>query len=264
MPLVLAFCLAAFAGVLAFTAIKNQEQAVTKGWALKRVLVVNEDVAEGTEITEDMLQPREMPERFISPSNIGIDSRNLIQGHKILVDVKAGDPLLWTQFSMMKNVERLSTKVLKRMRAYTLNVTGASAVGRWIRPNDRVDIIWVFKDPQTQENVATTIKQNVVVLATGLITGSTNMALTTEEERSYSEISLMVLPEEVEQLALAQDLGTLLLSLRNEEDADSVSGGSKTTSGTLFDSNAQKNTDTKRNTMTGIEVVRSSGGGAAR
>ncbi len=89
-----------------------------------------------------------------------------------------------------------------------------------MRPNDHVDIIGTFKDPQTSEQVAVTLLQNVIVLATGKITGTTNVNLIPEGQREYNNVSLLVIPEEAEILVLAQELGALTLSLRNEDDID--------------------------------------------
>jgi pilus assembly protein CpaB len=253
MPLVMAAFFAIFAGVLAFGGIKKQEQARQKGWHLKTILVADENLSEGTVVTSDLVALRQIPERFISSSNIGAGDIGVIRNQRILVNVQEGDPLLWSQFSVSKSSERLSTKVLKRMRAFTLKVDNVSSVGGWIRPNDRVDIIGIFKDAQTQENVSITLMQNVMVLATGIITGTTHVALMPESDRRYSEVSLMVLPEDVEQLALAQELGTLILSLRNEEDAEMLSESRKTTIRTLTDSDVQKNLGEKRKSL--IEVI---------
>jgi len=255
MPLVIAGVLALLAGILAFTGIKKRERDITGKWILKTILVANTDLAEGTVVTGDMVVSRQIPERFITSSNIGAGDVNVIRNQRILVNVQAGDPLLWSQFSVAKSVEKLSSKVLKRMRAFTLKVDDVSSVGGWIRPNDRVDIIGLFKDPQSQESMSMTLMQNVMVLATGTITGTTNVIFVGDKERRYSEVSLMILPEDVEQLALAQELGGLVLSLRNEEDAEMLSENRRTTIRTLTDTGIRESLGQKRKAM--IEVLHS-------
>ncbi|HTO98331.1 MAG TPA: RcpC/CpaB family pilus assembly protein, partial [Myxococcales bacterium] len=59
---------------------------------------------------------------------------------------------------------------------------------------------------------------NVVVLATGRITANTTHV--PEEESRFSTVTLLALPEEAEMLAVAQELGTLTLLLRNPDDLD--------------------------------------------
>ncbi|WP_410965809.1 Flp pilus assembly protein CpaB, partial [Salmonella sp. SAL4438] len=88
-------------------------------------------------------------------------------GQKVMVALQAGDPLLWSQFETSRAAERLTTKVMKRMRAVTIEARASSAVGGWVRPNDHIDVIGTFKDPDTNQQVALTLLQNVIVLATG-------------------------------------------------------------------------------------------------
>jgi pilus assembly protein CpaB len=93
-------------------------------------------------------------------------------------------------------------------------------VGGWIRPNDHVDVIGTFRDPQTHEALSVTLLENVIVLATGKMTGTTRVHHLPENQRGYTDVTLLVMPEEAELLALANDLGKLTLSLRNDEDLD--------------------------------------------
>ena len=88
-----------------------------------------------------------------------------------------------------------------------------------MRPNDHVDVVGSFRDPQTQQLKSVTLLQNVVVLATGRINASTTAPA--DEDRRYTSVTLLVLPEEAEILTLAQETGTLTLLLRNPDDLDS-------------------------------------------
>lgn len=219
-PLFVALALGLIAGVIAFSAVKKKEMDVRRGWNLVPVVVASTDLSEGSVVTMEMVSQRSIPEQFVTSSVVKPDSASYIVNQKVLVPVQAGDPLLWSQFETTKVAERLSTKVQKKARAITVETKGAQSVGGWVRPNDHVDIIGTFKDPGTGEQVALTLMQNVVVLATGKITGTTNVNLIPEGQRDYANVSLLVIPEEVEILVLAQELGALTLSLRNDEDAD--------------------------------------------
>jgi pilus assembly protein CpaB len=219
-PLFVALGLGLIAGVIAYSAVKKRELEVRKGWNLVPVVVAATDISEGAVVSMEMISQRAIPEQFVTSSVVKPDSASYIVNQKVLVPVQAGDALLWSQFETTRAAERLSTRVIKKARAVTIDVKGATAVGGWVRPNDHVDIIGTFKEPGTGEQVAVTVLQNVVVLATGKITGTTNVNLVPENQRDYSNISVLVIPEEVEILVLAQEIGALTLSLRNEEDAD--------------------------------------------
>jgi pilus assembly protein CpaB len=233
-PLFVALVLGLIAGIVAYSAIKKKERDVRQGWNLIPVVVAAVDISEGTVITFDMISQRSVPEQFVTSSVVKPDSASYVVNQKVLVPVQAGDPLLWSQFETTKAAERLSTKVMKKARAITIEASKSSSVGGWVRPNDHVDIIGTFKDPQTNESVAVTLMQNIIVIATGKITGTTNINLIPEAQRDYSNVSVLVIPEEAEMLVLASELGALTLSLRNEEDVDTLEERGRATINTLL------------------------------
>lgn len=256
-PLVIALVLGLLAGVVAYSAIKKKETDVRRGWNLVPVVVAAQDIPEGTQITFEMISQRNVPEQFVTSSVIKPDSASYILNQKVLVSLQAGDPLLWSQFETTKSAEKLSTKVQKKARAVTIEATKTSSVGGWVRPNDHIDVIGTFKDPQTNESVAVTLLQNVIVLATGKITGTTNVNLIPEAQRDYGNVTLMVLPEEAEILVLASELGQLQLALRNEEDVDMIETRSHTTIHTLLSGERTKELEKIRRDT--IQVIRGSG-----
>ena len=254
-PLLIAIILGVLAGAFAFTAIKRKEKEVKAGWNLVPVIVANQDVGEGTVVTYEMVSQRPIPEQFVTSSVVKPDSASYIVGQKVLVPLQTGDALLWSQFETSKAAEKLSTIVQKKGRALTLDIKGSKmSVGGWIRPNDHVDIIGSFRDPTSGENLAVTLMQNVVVLATGKITGTTNINLIPESDRDYQTVSLLVLPEEAEILSLADDLGSLTFTLRNPEDIDVQEERGRATIQTLLTGERMKALQTLRYRT--IQVIR--------
>jgi pilus assembly protein CpaB len=234
-PLVVAVVLALLGFTVGYSAIQRQRADVRKGWNLVPVVVAAVDVAEGSVVTMDMVSQRSIPEQFVTSSVVKPDSASYVVGQKVLVALQAGDPLMWSQFETSRATERLATKVQKQMRAFTIDAKLTSSVGNWVRPNDHVDVLGTFRDPDTNQPVAMTLLQNVVVLATGKVTGTTNVNLLAESERTYSNVSLLVVPEEAEILLLASELGSLAMSLRTEDDISTTENRLPTTLRTLFD-----------------------------
>jgi len=175
------------------------------------------------------------------------------------VPLQVGDPLLWSQFETMRASERLSTKVQKKTRAITIEASKNASVGGWVRPNDHVDVIGTFRDPSTNENTAVTLLQNVIVLATGKITGTTNVNLIPEGQREYANVSLMVIPEEAEILVLAQELGELTLALRNEDDVDMLEERGRATIHTLLSGERTRVLQERRREI--ITIIKGTGDG---
>jgi pilus assembly protein CpaB len=255
-PLVVALVLGFLAGFIHVSAVRKERADARKGWNIVPVVVASQDIPEGTVVSYDMVAQRPVPEQFVTSSVVKPDSVTYVVGQKVLVPLQQGDPLLWSQFETTKAAERLSTKVQKKGRAITIEAKSTTAVGGWIRPNDHVDVIGTFRDPQTDENVAVTLLQNVIVLATGKITGTTNVNLIPEGQRTYSDISLLVIPEEAEILVLAQELGNLTLSLRNEDDVDIIEERGRATISTLLSGERTRVLEKKRQEI--IQIIKGS------
>jgi pilus assembly protein CpaB len=253
-PLIVAVVLFAVGFGVSFSAIQKQRADVRKGWNLVPVIVAAVDISEGTVVTMEMISQRSIPEQFVTSSVVKPDSASYIVNQKVLVALQSGDPLLWSQFETTKAAERLSTKVQKKARAITIEAKTTTAVGGWVRPNDHVDIIGTFKDPATGEQVAVTLLQNVIVLATGKITGTTNINLVPDNQREYQNVSLLVIPEEAEIIVLAQELGQLTLSLRNEDDIDVLDERGRATINTLLSGERTKVLQAKR--FNTIQVIK--------
>ena len=221
-PLLIALGLGLVAGAVAWSAIRVQERRVTAGWETVWVLCAARDVAEGTELDQEMVKRCEMPSRFVTDSffRIGPDGALAAAspvGQRVAVPLKERDPILVSHFEPAREAD-FSTMINPKGRAVTIDVQERNAVGLWVRPNDHVDVIGSFRDHDTQALRTVTLLQNVVVLATGRVTAnSTHVA---DEDRRFQTVTVLVLPEEAEILTLAQEMGTLTLLLRNPEDLD--------------------------------------------
>ena len=253
-PLFVAIVLAVIAAVIVRSVISRQETEVRKGWNLTPIVVAATDIPEGTTITMEMMSRHMIPEQFVTSSVVKPDSANFIDGQKVLVPLQQGDMLLWSQFETSKAAERLSTIIQKKGRALTIDASGSKAVGGWLRPNDHIDIIGSFKDPNSGEQMAVTLMQNVMILATGKITGTTNINMVPESDRNYNNVSLLLLPEEAEILSLATQLGDLTFTLRNPEDIDVQEERGRATMQTLLTGERIKALQKQRTTS--IQIIR--------
>ncbi len=233
-PLFIAVILGVLAALLYWVDLSHAKKAASAGWDLKAVVVATDDIDEGTVLDTSMVAQRRIPSQFVTASVIPPDQVGFAVGQKVMVSIKRGDPLLWTQFESSKGLERLSKAVQKNFRAVTLPATDKDGVGGWVRPNDKVDVLLTYRDNQAGEVSTVTILASVLVLATGKITGTTNVNLLPEEERHYSAVTLLMLPEEAEMLNLAQDVGKVSLVLRNDEDLETQGERQKTTLRTLL------------------------------
>jgi pilus assembly protein CpaB len=221
-PLFIALALGVLAGFVAWSSLRARERKVKDRWATVNVLCAKVDIAEGMELDQEMVAIREIPSQFVTASFIrsGEDGKLLRDspiGQRLMVPLKAGDPILVSHFEAAREAE-FSTMINPKGRAVTIDVQEKSAVGLWVRPNDHVDVIGSFRDLASQELKTVTLLQNVVVLATGRVTANT--LYVPEEQKKFQTVTLLVLPEEAQILTLGQELGQITLLLRNPEDLD--------------------------------------------
>jgi pilus assembly protein CpaB len=254
LPLIAALGLGLLAGVTAYWGLKRKEADVRQGWNLVPVVVASRDLPEGSAVTLEMMMERSIPEQFATTSVVKPDLISLIENQRLLVPVQRGDPFLWTQFETTQGSDRLASKIQRKGRAITIDVSKRAAVGGWVRPNDHVDVLATFRDPHSNQQMVVTLLQNVIVLATGRISGTSNTNLASGATRDYGNVSLLVLPEEAEILALASELGSLALSLRSDEDVDPVDNRGHATIQTLLSGERAKTLQEKRHQT--IQIIR--------
>lgn len=118
----------------------------------------------------------------------------------------------------------LAPLIPKGMRAITIAVSDEIAVGNWIQPGDRVDILLIgtsstrepgATEPPFRDGEARTILENQSVLAVGdSIVGASS------DNHTYRHVTLAVTPQDAVLVALAGSVGTYHLSLRPRDDND--------------------------------------------
>jgi pilus assembly protein CpaB len=254
--LYISLLLASLAGVAAFSSVRLKQRKVEDRWATVRILCAKTDVAEGTELTHDMVAIREIPAQFVTASFVKVDEEGKpVQenpvGQRVAVPLKAGDPILVSQFEAARESD-FSTMISPNGRAVTIDVQEKSAVGLWVRPNDHVDVVGSFRDPASHELKTITLLQNVIVLATGRITANT--VYVADDDKKFQTVTLLVLPEEAQMLTLGQELGQLTLLLRNPGDLDLLDKRSVVDERALF--TGERTTELQQKRYRTIQIIR--------
>ncbi|MES2445125.1 MAG: Flp pilus assembly protein CpaB [Pseudomonadota bacterium] len=145
-----------------------------------------------------------------------------LQGTVVRFAIPAGQPI--TQGGLVKPGDRgfLAAALGPGMRAVTVPVDAKSSVAGFVFPGDRVDLIL------TQEvagggdgpplKASETVLRNVRVLATDQRTDQTKDDKGNTVVVGYSTVTVEATPKIAEQIAVAQTLGSLSLSLRSIAD----------------------------------------------
>lgn len=130
------------------------------------------------------------------------------------------EPLLPQKVSGFGEKATVAALLPRGMLAYTLPVDAAKSVGGFILPGTRIDIILTVND-RYEGLITYFLLQNVEVIAVDQDTDIDRI-----RARIASTVTIGVLPEELKQLTLASNVGSLTIALRGFESSDVYSGES--------------------------------------
>ena len=194
-----------------------------------KVLVARKAMPVGTIIDAESLTYQPWPKELLqsayymegSPDS---DISKLI-GTVVRYQVTAGQPL--TRGSLVGPNDRgfLAAALGPGMRAVTVPVNVSSGVAGFVFPGDRVDMV-LTQDVQGGGDgpalkVSETIMRNIRVLATDQRIDSKDATTGKTVVTTFSNVTLEVTPRIAEKIAVAQNMGTLSLSLRSLADSAS-------------------------------------------
>jgi len=204
--------------------VTELKDAINRRYGTMEVLCFANEVPAGTVLAKSDLGTKTVPALGLRGQALTAENVTDVVGRKILLGHRRGDVLFWADVEGGNPAEKgLSADIKQKMRAVSINCSGATSVSTMVKPNDHVDVIGTFdmsEDPhgssKTKSLVTCTILQNVLVLATGSRTAKTrDQGLS----GGYSTVTLEVSPREAEMLAFSEQIkGRLILSLRNRND----------------------------------------------
>lgn len=170
------------------------------------VVVVTRAVARGSTITDDAVEVRSLPSRFLPPGAVRDPARAV--GGVVVTDLAAGEVLTRLRLAGA-GAGRIASLVPAGMRAVQLPVSGTVGV----EPGDLVDVIATFGGGGAHTEVTA---EGVEVLAIGRGVAAPLGAATPS-----GSVSLLVLAgvEDAERLAFAAAFATLSVGLRGPADA---------------------------------------------
>ncbi|MDR3457085.1 MAG: Flp pilus assembly protein CpaB [Verrucomicrobiae bacterium] len=206
---------------------KMEQEAAAK---LKGELVVaaSVDIPAGTELTMQMISPKEVPPQFIPAQAIqGSDQVKQILGRKARVAVTAGQIILWSDLAS-ETRGGLSSIIPEGEGAFTVSIAKGIKPGL-IQPSDHIDIIASFAIPKpnqplpTDANAAASWREvsdvvNVVVLqnVTVLAVGDTFGGGVKSQNESGGDLTLSLTLSEAQLVMFAGQNGELGAVLRRE------------------------------------------------
>ncbi|MEI7898928.1 MAG: Flp pilus assembly protein CpaB [bacterium] len=189
------------------------------------VIGVKKDLPSGTVLSLDDIGGINVIEKSVKGHIVKVEDHLILIGRKTIRPLQANSPIFWSDIEGGEPGSRgLANDIKQRMRAISVNVSGAASVAGMVKPNDHVDVLGTFSFPSKTvpgelELVTLTILQDVLILATGKETAKSQLIADSRGSGSYNTVTLEVTPREGEMLVFSEQIkGRLSLALRNPDD----------------------------------------------
>lgn len=223
---------AVLAAVIYAMVLNSAEKKLNAGKNLKTVLVPIRDIKEREVIKRDYLKRVQIPAAYVQKDaftwTTDADFAK-IDNAIARVQIPKGNQISQYAVTSLSPEAGLSSKIPVQMRGFIITVP--TNVASMIKPDDNIDVLLTFEAAMkngSRQRVAITLLQNVKVLGVGSNLGQgldakTAAALRNQEEdaNAYTDtgmLSLALSPTDAQFLALAQEEGTLSVTLRQPGD----------------------------------------------
>jgi pilus assembly protein CpaB len=215
-PLIIAGIMGILAVVLVFSYIKKVEKtSAAQEIEYGKVVVAKTQIPVRTKIKEAMLDESIVPADAIHPD--AVTEMDEILGKVTNQVIFEGEQILSAKFEDALNMKELAFIIEEGMRAVSVGVSDITGLGGNLKPGDHVDVIGVFPSEITGVDSSFTILWDVQVKAVDRSLGPED-----EEEAATKSkgrtVTLAVTPQQAEKLLLADEKGTLRLSLRHPDE----------------------------------------------
>jgi len=224
-PMVL-LLIAVILGFLATTAMAKYLEKQTGPATGKTVLTAAVDLPPGTMITKEHLAEVQWPSPKV-PESLISDPEEVVNKYTSAM-VAAGEPLPRSRISDMTYTGEIKGYIPPGYRAMAIKIDRAVKAGGLLAPGSFVDVITVITE-RGYEPVSRIILQNIKVLSVGTRPTDPEDKEKQDKAQQGTEevVTLLLLPDEAEKLALAITRGKIQLMARGVSDtAATVTMGS--------------------------------------
>ncbi len=241
LPIIFSFVAALISLILIYRYINQMKASIYEGMELQRVFVFKYDVERGTLIDPDIFEIKEIPVRFLDSTVITESQIGDLQGRRVSISAKKGDILRSIHIDS-NDSDNLSRTLPSDYRAVTVEIDDINSLSHSLKPGDRVDIFVTFSDPASSETKTVLLFQNIEIISTGIKRkDEVKNSETDESDSSYSNITLLMKPEDAALLVFFRDNGKLSIVLRNPTDKKRIRNINEITYKSLYFKDKRKN-----------------------
>ncbi len=199
-----------------FSGVEQREERQAEVNKLARVVVATQDMAFGTPLTQTNLRLVNWPANSVPQGAFSDISVAMRGGRVALRPITIGEPVLATKVSGEDGRATLAALLPDDQRAVSIPVNEVAGVAGFVRAGDVVDVLLTRQIPgegaQPSDKMTTVVLENTLVLAVDQVAS--------ENETDATVAKTATLQTDIygaQKLALAQQIGSLSLTLRNIE-----------------------------------------------
>lgn len=182
------------------------------------VVVPVQDMPVGATLDERVVAGRPVSADLLYPGAITVAEFDAYKGQSLIRPVLKGRPLLRADLRPM--YADFAGSLEPGTRAMTIEVDELNSVAHMVQPGNRIDLMLAIRRDDGGQTVVP-FMDRMKVLATGqkvMPDGEEKPAGASRKAYNYSNLTLQVTPSQAARLTLAQDLGKMRFTLRNEKD----------------------------------------------
>ncbi len=210
--LTIAVIIALATSVITFNWIKKETAAKQDAYKTLPVAVAITDLQWGTAINKEMVKTVPYLAGSLPEGSYFTDVASL-EGRVLLSPVRANEPILKSRLTPEGNeTGGVAAIIDPNKRAMAVKVDKVIGVSGFIHPGNRVDVLVTIDRDRQNSPITKIVLQNILVLTTG-----TEMEKKGKDQKAVpvDVITLELMPEEAEKLALAVTEGRIQLALRS-------------------------------------------------
>ena len=207
-----------------FSGFERAQEEAVQDTELTRIVVATQEIGFGTPISSTNTRLASWPSNALPPGAFSSIEEATQGGRVALRPIVLGEPILSSKVSGEGGRATLASVIPEDQRAVSIPVNAIAGVGGFVRAGDVVDVMLTRQIPgegaSSTDKMTTVVLENVLVLATDQVADENN---TTPAVATTATLQTDIYG--AQKLALATQIGTLSLSLRNVE--NQVVGGTR-------------------------------------
>ncbi len=196
-----------------FSSVEEQQERVAAEQDLVRIAVARQELDFGSPLTADNVRMVSWPANSV-PAGAFRSSQDLISANRVAIrPIANGEPILDSRIS---GRAVLSANLAPDARAFSVSINAVTGVAGFVTPGDVVDVLLTRQMPgegaNNDDRMTVVLLENIQVLAVDRRSGENQT-----DPAVGKTVTLEVDQFGAQKLALASQLGTLSLALRNVE-----------------------------------------------